>query len=139
MADYILSALQQSGELEIGKNRGPRGTNRYRLRFDAMGQGVQHVAGVQSFAGMQCIARTPATHCTKPLQPIADEPSLNRQEPSGSEPSASDADASRSMSAKEKVWLLGPAVLGEKARPLLGKLAKTYGDDVLPRRHLSCP
>ena len=35
------------------------------------------------------------------------------------------------MSARDQVWQIGVALLGEKGRPLLGKLASTYGDDVL--------
>lgn len=88
-ANYLLARLQASGELEVRPNEGPKGTNRYRIALDRLqgvqgvaGVGVQHDAGVQGVAGLQCIAPTPAMHCAKPLQPIADEPSLNRQEPS---------------------------------------------------------
>jgi hypothetical protein len=33
--------------------------------------------------------------------------------------------------AKDRVWTLGPALLGEKSRGLLGKLVAQYGEDVL--------
>lgn len=48
-------------------------------------------------------------------------------------PAPPPAEASAPLSAKDRLWLLGPALLGETptARSLLGKLAKTYGDDVL--------
>lgn len=38
---------------------------------------------------------------------------------------------SQPLSDRDRVWLLGPALLGDTSRGLLGKLAKTYGDDVL--------
>lgn len=89
-ANYILAALQASGELEVRQNEGPKGTNRYRIALErlqglqpAAGGGLQAVAGVQGAARVQPIAPTPAMDCAKPLQPIADETSLNRQEPSG--------------------------------------------------------
>lgn len=78
-ANYVLAALQASGELKVTLNGGPRGANRYRVMFDALG--VQEIAGVQNRAGVQSNAPTPAKDCAKPLQPIADEPSLNHQEP----------------------------------------------------------
>lgn len=88
-ANYILANLQASGELEVRANEGPKGTNRYRIVLERLqwlqsvaGGGVQHVAGVQGVAGLQCSAPTPAMQCAKPLQPIADKPSLNRQESS---------------------------------------------------------
>lgn len=39
------------------------------------------------------------------------------------------------MTAKDRVWLLGPALLGESpaSRSLLGKLAKSYTDEVLAK------
>jgi len=87
-ANYVLKALQNSGELQVRPNEGPKGTNRYRIVLEALkgvqssaGGGLQSVAGVQSSAGLQPVARTPATQCPKPLQRSADEPSLNRQEP----------------------------------------------------------
>jgi len=94
-ANYILAALQSSGELRVRQNEGPKGKNLYQIVFAAMARGLQNVAGlqgsagmqpgagVQSAAGLQSSARTPATDCAKPLQPIAAEPSLNHQEPSG--------------------------------------------------------
>ncbi len=85
-ANYILSALQASGELRVMVSGGPRGTNRYRIVLEALG--VQPGAGVQSAAGVQHSARTPAMQCSKPLQPIADKPSENHQEPSERDRSA---------------------------------------------------
>jgi hypothetical protein len=85
-ANYMLKALQESGELRVTMNGGPRGANRYRVMFDALG--VQSSAGVQAPAGVQSSAATPALDCAKPLQRIADKPSLNRQEPSERQRSA---------------------------------------------------
>lgn len=36
-AGYILKALQESGELEVRMNAGPKGTNRYRIVLSALG------------------------------------------------------------------------------------------------------
>jgi hypothetical protein len=80
-ANYILKALQTSGELQVRANEGPKGTNRYRIVLEAL-TGVQSLAGMQRSAGVQSTVATPAMECTRPLQPIAPEPSLNRQEPS---------------------------------------------------------
>lgn len=77
-ANYILKALQASGELQVRPNEGPNGTNRYRIVLAAL----QPVAGVQSGAGVQRVARTPAMECAKPLQPSADKPPMNHHEPS---------------------------------------------------------
>src|SRR5581483_11776092 len=74
---------------QVRLNEGPKGANRYRIVLSAFvgvqsiaGSGVQAGAGVQSLAGLQSSAATPAKDCAKPLQCIADKPSLNRQEPS---------------------------------------------------------
>ena len=88
-ANYILSGLQASGELEVHVNKGPRGTNRYRIVLGKVTKGVQRVAGVgvqpsagvQRVAGLQSSVDTPALQCSKPLHHSADEPSLNHQEP----------------------------------------------------------
>lgn len=99
-ANYILSALQASGELRVLKNEGPRGTNRFRIMLDRLGAQsplqasapLQAVAPMQSAAPLQRIAPlqpsapTPAKDCAKPLHCIAAEPSLNRQEPSTPQP-----------------------------------------------------
>ena len=37
------------------------------------------------------------------------------------------------MSAKDRVWMLGIPLLGEGSRGLLGRLSKTYGEDVLAK------
>ena len=78
-ANVILAALRGSGELEVKQNEGPHGTNRYRIVLaDAP---LQASAGVQMLAGLQRNAHTPAKACPKTLQGIADEPSVNHQEP----------------------------------------------------------
>ena len=101
-ANYILSALQASGELRVLKNEGPKGTNRYRIMLDQLGkQPLQPAAPLKPIARLKQVAppdpeagRTPEATCTlkpasatpeagfpKPLKPASDEPSLNRQEP----------------------------------------------------------
>lgn len=61
---YLLSKLAQTDELSIDRNAGPKGCNVFRVKCL---QGVQPVAG----GG--------ATGSAKGVQPIAPEPSLNRQ------------------------------------------------------------
>lgn len=82
-ANYILRALQASGELEVRPNEGPKGTNCYRIALEDLGKkatqpvtGVQAIAGLQSVAGVQSSAPPPAIQRPKPLQPSAPEPSL---------------------------------------------------------------
>lgn len=122
-ATYILRALEASGELQICVNGGPKGANRYRIVAglegvqQGAGGGVQQGAGVQPIAGVQSNVTAPATECTppaihgsEPLQPIAPEPSGNRQlnvkEPSekkrASAPSLSQV--SRPDDVEEQVW-----------------------------------
>ncbi len=83
-ANYVIKALQASGELRVLQNEGPRGTNLYRIMLAQLGiaKPLQGTAALQCFAPLQCSAPPPATQCAKPLQHSADEPSLNRQEPS---------------------------------------------------------
>lgn len=101
-ANYILAALQASGELCVVKNGAPRGTNLYRIMLASLGgnplQGsaplqagasLQAVAPLHPVAAMQSGAATSAKGCMKPLQSLADEPSLNRQEPSKQDRSSS--------------------------------------------------
>ena len=85
-AGYILRSLQKSGELKILQNEGPKGTNRYRIMLASLGASkpLHRVAPLQSTAPLQSNVPTPAIQRRLPLQPIADEPSLNRQEPSTS-------------------------------------------------------
>lgn len=77
---YLLRTLEDSGELSIVQNAGPRGANLYHINLNLLG--MQHSAGVQRLAGVQPSAATPAMDCRKPLQPIAAKPSVNHQEPS---------------------------------------------------------
>ncbi|UCV15520.1 helix-turn-helix domain-containing protein [Quatrionicoccus australiensis] len=77
---YILRTLEGSGELSIKSNAGPHGSNLYRVNLTRLG--LQHSAGVQSFAGLQHSAATPAKDCRQPLQHSAANPSVNHQEPS---------------------------------------------------------
>lgn len=95
-ANYVLSALKNSGELIVLYNQGPNGTNRYKLFLETVEDSaplqsvapLNQVAALQSSAPpatdctLQSVAHTSAMGCTKPMQPIADKPSLKRQEPS---------------------------------------------------------
>lgn len=66
---YLIGKLQESGELFVEKNAGPRGCNLFR---------VQSFQGA-NIAPVQPVARGGATGSVKGVQPIAPEPSLNHQ------------------------------------------------------------
>lgn len=89
-ANYILFALQASGELVVRKNKGPKGANRYRIVLSSLGlrplkptSGVKDASGMKPTSGVKSASATPEAGFPKPLKPTSDEPSLNRQEPSG--------------------------------------------------------
>lgn len=83
--NYILNALQATGELRVLKNEGPRGTNRYRIMLGALGaQPLKLTSPLKSASPLKPTAAAPEAGFPKPLKPTSDEPSLNRQEPSGS-------------------------------------------------------
>lgn len=69
---YLLKKLEESGELIIEKNAGPKGCNLFR---------VQSLQGAD-FAGVQPVVKGGATGGKKGVQAFAPEPSLNHQEPS---------------------------------------------------------
>jgi hypothetical protein len=112
-ATYILRALEVSGELQIRINEGPKGANRYRIVLEALG--VQRAAGVQSSAPLQSLVATPAILGIQPLQPIADEPSLNHQEP----PLRAKPRRGRSTSLKTtfKAWYEAAKAINPKVLP----------------------
>lgn len=75
-ANYILKALQESGELQVRIGKGPYGTNLYRINVKTL----QQAAGVQRTAGAGAIACTPpATECANPLQQVAPKTSKKHQ------------------------------------------------------------
>jgi hypothetical protein len=86
-ANYLLTELQNSGELVVRIGAGPRGTNLYRIALERL-QGVQRDAGLQASAGVQrdaglhSVAGGAALGCADPLHPSAAKPSLNHHEPS---------------------------------------------------------
>ena len=75
-ANYILTALQASGELRVLKNEGPKGTNRYRIMLALLG-----AKPLKPTSPLKPASATPEAGFSKPLKPASDEPSLNRQEP----------------------------------------------------------
>lgn len=88
-ANYILNALQASGELRVLKNEGPKGTNRYRILLHALGRNplkqgspLKGVAPLKVASPLKPASGTPEAGFPQPLKPASDEPSLNRQEPS---------------------------------------------------------
>jgi hypothetical protein len=103
-ANYVLAALRNSGELQVVRNAGPGGANRYRIVFSAM-EGVQELARVHNVAGVQGNAATPAPRCASPLQLAADKPSEKHQEPSNTpEPRRARIPANWQPDAGLKTW-----------------------------------
>lgn len=83
---------------------------------------------------------SPPVCVPKPLPSVGGDPSHSygsrtviepSVEPSGSAVAGAGAELASPMSAKERVWSLGPALLGERQRSFLGKLVATYGEEVL--------
>lgn len=74
--NYILASLQTRGELQVRKNEGPKGTNRYRITLP-----LQPSAPLHQSAPLHCSAPTPALECALPLHWSADKPLVNHQEP----------------------------------------------------------
>jgi hypothetical protein len=66
-----------------------------------------------------------------PSKPHRSQEQEQEQEQESPEAKASAADAAGPLTAKDRVWLLGPPLVGDKGRSALGKLAKTYGEEML--------
>lgn len=75
-ANFILSALRETGELEVRPNEGPKGTNRYKVVT-----GLKAASPLKSASPLKPTSPTPEAGFLKPLKPTSDEPSLNHQEP----------------------------------------------------------
>jgi hypothetical protein len=80
-ANLVLTALRASGELEVRANEGPKGTNRYRVRYPA--EPLKPASPLKSASPLKPASATPEAGFPKPLKPASDEPSMNHQEPSG--------------------------------------------------------
>ena len=95
-ANYILGALQSSGELRVLKNEGPKGTNRYRIMLSKLGEprSTEETTALKRTSPLKAASppedaftlkptsAPPEAGFPMPLKPASDEPSLNRQEPS---------------------------------------------------------
>jgi hypothetical protein len=106
--NYILNALRAGGELQVDRNAGPHGTNRYRLRLSHVGDkpvnqpsalqrvsdlnpasSLKQVAPAQPIAGVKPASSLKPTSAgseagfPKGLNPTSDKPSLNLLEPEG--------------------------------------------------------
>lgn len=157
-AHAILDALQASGFIvrfsaagkkviqitNFVKHQAPHGTERDSDLPDAYGLLTVHVRGKNGYA----TGEKQLVNLTAPVEEQTGNSAItvkhkldNLLIPDSLIPdslSYSDADASGTsagvaspMSAKDTVWTLGPALLGEKARGLLGKLVATHGEDLL--------
>lgn len=71
-ANYILAALQASGELRVRLNQGPKGKNLYQIVFAAMARGVQVSAGCRQVQG--CKAVQGAIRCSDPCNGLRETP-----------------------------------------------------------------
>jgi uncharacterized protein YdaU (DUF1376 family) len=72
-----------------------------------------------------------ATHGNASPVPTSQYPLPSTSIPSEANASAAGAAPASPMSAKEQVWTIGLALLGEKGRPYLGKQAQAFGDELL--------
>lgn len=141
-ANFILKALKASGELQVQANEGPKGTNRYRIVIDPKAEPLKRTSPPKKTKPLKPAsphtpevrftpeaAFTPEAGFPKPLKPASDEPSLNRKEEIP-EAKASALPPAESMSAKDKVWKLGPGIVGgsnASARKFIGKLLADNG------------
>jgi hypothetical protein len=87
-ANFILSTLRGTGELEVRRNEGPRGTNLYRIAA-----GVKPVSPLKPASSPEAeftpeegftlkpASVAPEAGFPKPLKPASPEPSMNHQEP----------------------------------------------------------
>jgi hypothetical protein len=82
--NFILVAIQSSGELCVLRNEGPRGTNRYRIMLALLGisKPLKPTSPLKGPSPLKPPSLSPEAHFPKPLKPTSDEPSLSHQEPS---------------------------------------------------------
>lgn len=74
-----LGELEASGELQVRKNAGPRGTNVYRIALETL----THATPLTRVSPLTSKARGGDIQGQKPLTRVSPEPSLNHQEPPG--------------------------------------------------------
>jgi hypothetical protein len=135
-AQRLVKEMKSAGVLSVVANKfggDPGATPHYLLHLDLI-QGWWGSTGATGSAG-----DTGSAHALGGVAPMhkrgstgATQTTMNRQyEPSGSANAGSSAESASPMTAKEQVWALGPALLGEKSRSVLGKLVATYGEDLV--------
>lgn len=90
---YLISKLEQSGELAIQRNSGPRGCNLYR---------VQILHGAKP-APVQPMAQGGAIGSAQVVQPVAPEPSRNRKEPSKKAPTGARREKKVEVTLSERI------------------------------------
>lgn len=79
-ARFLLRTLQASGELQIRRNEGPKGTNRFRIDLDGLA-GLKGVSPLKPVSPLKLLSAGGEAGFRKPLKPASPEPSLNHQEP----------------------------------------------------------
>jgi hypothetical protein len=127
-ANYILAALQSSGELKVLKNEGPKGTNRYRIMLAQLGASpLKPTSPLKCASPLKPTSATPEAGFPKPLKPTSDEPSLNRQEPSGRQKSKIPAcpfDIIQSLYNETLPELPKVLLMGDKRKKVIGEFWK---------------
>lgn len=80
-AQYILGVLQDSGELRVMKNEGPKGCNRYRIMLSSLGvvTPLKPTSPLKAASPLKPASGGGEAGFAKGVKPIAPEPSLNRQ------------------------------------------------------------
>jgi hypothetical protein len=132
----LVQSMKSAGVISVVGNAfggSPGETPRYQLHLDriAVWTGSTHATGSASDTG--------STDAHKGVAPMhkrgsahATQTTMNHQyEPSGSANAGASAVSASPMTAKELVWTLGPALLGERQRGFLGKQVATYGEVLL--------
>lgn len=73
-ANLVLAVLRESGELVVRQNKGPRGTNLYKIT-------LKNSSPLKESSPLKNPSSTPEEFFPKPLKNPSDEPSVNHQEP----------------------------------------------------------
>lgn len=128
------------------KHQSPHGTERDGELPDARGFITVHVRGRNGYATgeKQDVQAAPLVdqqsgNCALTVKPPSDNTLIpdslipDSYVAKATPPDGAPADAAMppTMTTKEMVWSLGPALLGERSRSLLGKLVATHGEDVV--------
>jgi hypothetical protein len=135
-AQRLVQEMKSAGVLSVVANKfggNPGATPHYLLHLDLI-KGWRGSTGATGSADAR--GSTGAQGGVAPMHKRgstgATQTTMNHQyEPSGSAHAGASAESASPMTAKEQVWTLGPALLGEKSRSVLGKLVATHGEELV--------